>query len=282
MAEGGGYFGYEDPYLDRDLDHDDNDDNDDDEQEVDTTRPFQPGSASTPYHGGEQYEMQTMQPEQSGLPDTSYEETPLLEGFIHKNDKPGMLKRLKEFINSIYPNADFKKLGPIGFSKKPGNETTFVSFEPRGGETEILKKDGSGLLKNFTDKNADALGPKAETLIAQYNDSIRDESQILREFEKQLRDGEKIAAKKEKAARKLQDLRNKKERTQAQIEVLTQEHGSNLESESELQRLQQLLKTMKPVLKTRKKKWLPLKNKRSRRQKNKKRLTDSGQTSRPK
>ena len=74
MAEGGGYFGYEDPYLDQNLDDDDDDnddDNDDDEQEVDTTRPFQPGSASTPYHGGEQHEMQTMQHEQSGLPDTS-------------------------------------------------------------------------------------------------------------------------------------------------------------------------------------------------------------------
>ena len=56
MAEGGD-FGYKDPYLDHDIDHDDDED---DEQDVDTTRPFQPGSASTPYHGGEQFEMQTM------------------------------------------------------------------------------------------------------------------------------------------------------------------------------------------------------------------------------
>ena len=33
---------------------------DDDDQEVNTTRPFQPGAASTPYHGGEEHEMQTM------------------------------------------------------------------------------------------------------------------------------------------------------------------------------------------------------------------------------
>ena len=51
---------------------------DDDEEEGDTTRPFQSGAASTPYHGGEEHEMQTMQHEQSGLPDTSYEETPIL------------------------------------------------------------------------------------------------------------------------------------------------------------------------------------------------------------
>jgi len=33
MADGGGYFGYEDPDLDRDLDHEGDDDNDDEEQE---------------------------------------------------------------------------------------------------------------------------------------------------------------------------------------------------------------------------------------------------------
>ncbi len=53
MAEGGSYFGYEDPDLDRDIDNDDNDDEDEQsEQEVDTTRPFHPDSTSTPYHGG--------------------------------------------------------------------------------------------------------------------------------------------------------------------------------------------------------------------------------------
>ena len=59
--------------LDWQLDHDD----DDDEEEVDTTRPFQPGAASTPYqppgadsttyHGGEQHEMTHLGPEQSGM-----------------------------------------------------------------------------------------------------------------------------------------------------------------------------------------------------------------------
>ena len=72
MAEGEDPFAYKDPVLDDDLNNDDN------EEEVDRTRPFQPGAASTPYHGGEQYQMQTMMHEQSGLPDTPYEETPLL------------------------------------------------------------------------------------------------------------------------------------------------------------------------------------------------------------
>ena len=72
MAEGGD-FGYEDDRLDYYIDHDD-----DDEQEVDTTRPFHPEASSTPFYAVEQYEMQTMMNEQSGLPDTSNEETPLL------------------------------------------------------------------------------------------------------------------------------------------------------------------------------------------------------------
>ena len=72
MAEGSSDFGYEDPDLDHKLDDDDDDDS---QQKVNTTGSFEPGAASTPYHSGEQHEMQTMQCEQSGLPDTSYEET---------------------------------------------------------------------------------------------------------------------------------------------------------------------------------------------------------------
>ncbi len=86
MATGGGDFGFEDPDLDRDLDHD-GDNDDDDEQEVDTTRPLRPSQASTPYHGGEEHEMQTMQHEQSGLPDTSYEETHLLSSAQSMSEK---------------------------------------------------------------------------------------------------------------------------------------------------------------------------------------------------
>ena len=78
MAEGEDPFAHDLPIHDYD---------DDDEQEVDTTRPFYPGASSTPYHGGEQHEMQTMMHEQSGLPDTSYEETPLLGAQTEKRNR---------------------------------------------------------------------------------------------------------------------------------------------------------------------------------------------------
>ena len=146
MAEGG-YFGYDDPDLDDKLDHDDDDDSD---QEVDKTRLFQPGAASTPYHGGEQHEMQTMQHKQSRLPDTSYEETPLLNDFSSREERQGIIDNRIDDIKKKYPKVDFKKLGPIGFSKN-GTQTEIVLFGPKGGETKIFKKDGS-LLKSFTDR----------------------------------------------------------------------------------------------------------------------------------
>ena len=84
MAEGGGEFGHVDPELDDAINNDDIYDDDEsvivpseEEQEVNTTFPML-GATSTPYPFWEQHEMQIMQHEQSGLPDTSNEETPLL------------------------------------------------------------------------------------------------------------------------------------------------------------------------------------------------------------
>ncbi|KAL9972720.1 hypothetical protein ACROYT_G019082 [Oculina patagonica] len=246
MATGGGDFGFEDPDLDQDLDH--NSDNDDEEeQEVDTTRPFQPGEASTPYHGDEQHEMQTMQHEQSGLPDTSYEETPFLGSFIHQDDKPAMIDRAKGFYQKKIPQSELRKIkGPIGFKQKgSGNETTIVSFGPKGGETEILKKDGSGLLKKFTDKFKAALGPEAESLIAQENEEIRETNRRLRESEIQVQEGQKIASEKEKAIEEIEKKRIKIERNNAIIDQL----GSAVENKSEVERLKLLNKNLEADVK---------------------------------
>ena len=248
MAEGG-EFRADQPDLDEDIDHDDKYDDDDDEQEVNTTRPFQPGTASTPYHGGEQYEMRTIHHEQSGLPETSYDEIPSLGGFIHQDDKPALIERAKNVIKSKFPKVDFGKLGPIGFSKKPGNETTIVSFGTKGGETEIFKKDEKGLYQKFINKFKTSLGPEAESLLAQDNEEIINERQRLREAEKQLRDAQKLASEREKAAQEVKDLRIRIERNQAKIDRL----GSNVENESELRDLQQRAKNNKEDLENAKK-----------------------------
>ena len=75
MAERGD-FGYNDPALDNSLDND-GDINVPHPDEGNRTGYFTPYSASTPYHHGEQYEMQTMMHEQSGLPSFD-ERVPLL------------------------------------------------------------------------------------------------------------------------------------------------------------------------------------------------------------
>jgi len=131
--------------------------NDDDEQEGNRTYEFQPVRASTPYHGSEQIEMQMMHDEQTGMEETSYVETPLLQQIIDHEEKQSQLNGAFDFIKRRLPKVDFKKLGPIGFSKK-GAQGDIVSFGPKGGETQIFKKDGSGLLKSFTDKFSKSLG----------------------------------------------------------------------------------------------------------------------------
>ena len=101
MAEGG--YENENQDLDYEIDHDNDDDN---EQEVDTTRPFQPSASSTSSHGGEQIEMHTMPHEQSRLP--SFDESiPLLEGFIHDDEKLELVDKAMDFIKKNFQESTF-------------------------------------------------------------------------------------------------------------------------------------------------------------------------------
>ena len=180
MAEGGD-FGYDNPDLDYQLD---NDDDDDEEQEVDTTRPFQPGAASTPYHGGEQHEMKTMQHEQDGLPDTSYEETPLIGAQSEK-------QRSWDALTRLYPNADptsletsYSKTGRLqvkmfGFGKK--NYSLFTKDKSTGYER---------LNPNLTKEIKTSLRERAEDILAEDGVTIKDERQKLAESERQLKESE--------------------------------------------------------------------------------------------
>ena len=189
----GGYFGYDDPDLNDKIDHDGDRD---DEQEVDRTHQFKPGQASTPYHGGEQLEMQTRQHEQSGMPDTSYDETPLLGHFIDPEEKQSAVDRTSDFIKRRFPKVGLKKIGPVGYSKK-GAQADIVSFGPQGGETKILKKDGSVFLKRFTDKFSKSLRPSAEQLKMEDRDT-QEERERLKISEKELRELNEIVAKRNK------------------------------------------------------------------------------------
>ncbi|KAL9982584.1 hypothetical protein ACROYT_G004646 [Oculina patagonica] len=234
MATGGGDFGFEDPDLDQDLDH--NSDNDDEEgQEVDTTRPFQPGEASTPYHGGEQHEMQTMQHEQSGLPDTSYDETPLL------GSAQSMSEKAWNALKGVFPESSSTNL-EASYSLKGRLQVKMAGAGKKLYDLFTTKRGTGGnqqLNPSLTKEIRKELGPMAQEL-AQDNESIRDERQRLREAEKQLQEAQKNASESEKAAQKVRDLRIKIERINAKIDQL----GSNVENESELRRLKQLGKNL--------------------------------------
>ena len=233
----GGEFTNRNPIIDHDIDNDG-----DEEQEINTTGRFQPGAASTPYRSGEQIQMQTMQQEHSGLPDNSYAETPLLGDFLHSEEKNRNVEKARNYIKWRFPKVDLNKLGPIGFGKKQSTQADIVSYGPKGGETPIFKKDGSGFLKSFTDKFKTTLGPSAEQIIAEDRDTIQEQRQRLAAAEAQQREAEKIAAEREQELREMENLRQQTERTQARIDTLQDEHGSNLESEAELRRLKQLKK----------------------------------------
>ena len=236
MAEGGDFdFNIDEPIKPT---------SDDAREKLNTTQPFRPGQASTPYHGSEQIPLQTTpQREESGLP--SYEETtfstPLLGDFLQKEDQNKKIDDTFALIKKFYPEADFKKIDPIGLSKK-GTRTEVVTFGSQGGESKITKNGGKELQKSFTRKFFEALGPSAEQLLKEGQDKIKEQSQRLAEAEKQQREAEKIAAERDKELQEMENLKQQTERTQARIDSLQEEHGSNLEREAELRRLKQLKK----------------------------------------
>ena len=163
-----------------------------------------------------------------------------------------MINKAVNFIKSRFPKVELKKLGPIGFMKK-GAQTEIVSLGPKGGETQIFKKDGSGFVKSFTNKFSTTLGPSAEEIIAEDRNTIKEQRQRLVETQRQLIEAEKIATEKEKNQQEIERLRQKIDETNARIDYLEVEQGSNLEAKTEIQRLKQLKKNYQADLENNKK-----------------------------
>jgi len=201
----GGEFGYEDTDLNNRINHDDDGDG---EQEVDTTHPFQPGAAFTPYqpgypyHGGEQTEMRTMLHEQSGLP--SYqEETPLLGRTPSINDlqKESYLRqKLKKAVDTIkdkFPKTNFEKIPTRRGTGKNEGKIVAIGGVRKPIEYKILKDDGSGFMKSFLENFSDQLGPSRKEIIDEDRDTIREQRQRLIKAEKQLQRAETLSSQRE-------------------------------------------------------------------------------------
>ena len=280
MAEGGGEFGYEDPYTDYKLDKDDDGGKlpftiediqsiarmiPDTENTLNETAPFNPGLSSTPYHGGESYEM------------PSYDErTPLIEkdsvedierrlqnlrnpttGMLRTDvppppnavdliDKDAEIQRARNFIKDRYPNAQVDKL-VLQFSTDSKKPLEIVVIGPRGGPTKVLLDDGSGLQKKFLN-----LAFVKKYLGESYEELSRKESQIIfSETQKLLED--KVSLKKAEAERKKQDdansARQKTERIRSEF-ISQQEERIRVEEsldkkDEEIQKLKEAKKQLK-------------------------------------
>ena len=82
----------------------------------------------------------------------------------------------------------------------------------------------------------------------------------MAEAEKQQRQAEALAAEVGNQSQEIQNLGQQIERTQARIDALQEEHGSNLENQSELNRLKMLKKNYKSDLEKKKKELADLEN----------------------
>ena len=170
-----------------------------DPEDPDRTQPFEPGAASTP-DGGESIPMttRTRLPQERGprTEETSFTTPPdsiptVSEvDFVDEEENERRIARMKKFIQDKFPNVDFQKLGPIGFSKRIENRFSFVKFGPKGGEEKIIKADNSDLLKSFVASNKKALGKSAEELAAKKTQEEKDLRLRLLEEERQLKDKE--------------------------------------------------------------------------------------------
>ena len=90
-----------------------------------------------------------------------------------------------------------------------------------------------------------SLGKSAEKIIDEERASLIEQRQRLAEAEKQQRQADALAEERGKQSQEIQNLDQQIERSQARIDVLQEEHGSNLESETELNRLKLLKKFTK-------------------------------------
>ena len=213
-------------------------------QDIDRTNPFQPQGSSTPYpshDSGEAIELATMNLDEVGLPP---DEVPLLSDFLDPDDQQKAIDETNRLIQDKFPQADFSRIDPIGFGKKPENRGEIVTFG-RGkggkyGETRVLKKDRSGLLKAFTDKFKKALGPRAEEVIAQDNQNIKEDRQKVKAGEQDLREKEQQNTLVQRSADNIQNLQRRLEQTLAKIAALEKEPYLTLSQQNELDRLKQL------------------------------------------
>ena len=223
-------------------DYDENNDYPDDDN-ADQTTPSFPNGASTPYqsHVQEEMEMKTFQ-EKSGRPGTSYTETsfggtedlerrldnlrrdritglintegiPVVENPLSAEERGKEIMRVREFIRKRYPKADLSKL-VISFSTKENKKMDIVVLGPKGGETKIIKDNGTDFQKKFLNLSfiKSALGKSFVEIQQESNQQIIKEKKELSDLVKKSPEKKGlIDALKDKISKKKGKKKKKKE-----------------------------------------------------------------------
>jgi len=102
----------------------------------------------------------------------------------------------------------------------------------------ITDKTGKQKLNpSLTKEIKTSLSARAQEIITEDRDTIREQCQTLTKGENQLKEAEDLAAQREKEELQMKELRQKTKQTQAWIDALQSEQGTSVENEAEIQRL---------------------------------------------
>ena len=275
MAEGGDEFGYDNPILEND-----NDDSDfsltiedinavssmipETEEKLSVTAPFVPSGSSTPYHGGEAFEMPSYDERTHLIEKNSFEDivrrldnlrntntgmlrtdvpaAPKLIDFIDKDDEIG---KVKKFIKDRFPNAKVDNM-KLQFSTNPKKPLETVIKGPKGGETNVLLDDGSGFQKKFRDATfiKKSLGESYEELRSKEAQFIYGETQKLLKDKIHLKDAEA----EKKKQNDVDSTRQETERIRSEFISRQEEiirRGGSIGKEEEIRQLKEAKKELK-------------------------------------
>ena len=204
IAEGGD-FGYDDPRLDHHIDNDDYGDDESrpllnktgsfttstpayrtrvrEELEMKTTRQKHlggPSYAETSCGGTEDLEKRSADLSRDAI--TGMLNTTAIPDAYHLNleQKQQEIQRVRDFIKRRYPNADTSKLVISFSSKKPMD---IVIKGSKGGETKIIKDDGTDFQKSFLN-----LVYVKRALRESYEEFAKNQEQRINEERKMLAD----------------------------------------------------------------------------------------------
>ena len=226
-----------DPFDDIDITDTLPDDDDDDDDESNTTQPFTPGAASTPYqpsgssadpyHGGEAHEMSQFPQEQSGQ-DTD----PLLEGDaldqrLQRTQQQSPWADLKE----MYPQANKDALEVSYAKDKQGNPRLYVKMVGRGKKAyPLFTKDAlTRRLRENPQLSQEIKTYLGKSMFEQMKDFQTQKAQKEAELaakQKQLQQVEQRAAESQRLRHDMDAITNGIRDAEARIRELEDAHGS--------------------------------------------------------